>query len=111
MGTLIGCYHDPELSVWCDELPGILPVLVELASAQGWGGSDMEWAWCDGPEMPGWRRHLSRPDPFATCTCPLCRSLVRFRRLPTPFVSRSQGASTFLAIAGQCPGCSIIWWW
>jgi hypothetical protein len=109
MGTIISCYHDPTDAKWPRAfsyepalLAEILPILQERASAQGWGGSDLPWSWA--------RLHCFNVDgdPLETggFICPCCGS-----HAALTLVDERVEDPDFSAYAGQCPGCSIIWWW
>jgi hypothetical protein len=109
MGTIISCYHDPK-----DDQHGrtsryrpavlarVLAVLKRRAALEGWGGSDFPWSWA--------RLYLfhvaGMPLASGGFYCPCCRTITR---LSCDAVSIRK--PPFTAYAGQCPGCSIIWWW
>jgi hypothetical protein len=109
MGTIISCYHDPMYSpgprIFAYEpavLAKVLAILQERASARGWGGSDLPWSWAR-------LYHFNvdnRPLESGGFSCPCCGTHAALTLLD----ERVQDPD-FSAYAGQCPGCSIIWWW
>jgi hypothetical protein len=95
MGTIISAYHEPTASVVAE-----LPALQQWASGEGIAGTDFPWSWADFYRMlhdAGWLQGY-----FLHCPC--CAARFEFQLANSPTLEH-------LYYLGQCPGCSIIWWW